>query len=45
MYITFQIVESGEIIEKLIPSYFKAMKFLNKLKHSKRLVLLAYGKA
>lgn len=44
MLIKYMVNESGTMVEKFIPSYFKAEKLIRKLEHSKRCTLLSYGK-
>lgn len=44
MIVRFLVKSTGVSVEKFIPSYYKAMKFINKLRHSKDCVLLSYVK-
>lgn len=44
MRIHFMVNATGKIVEKIIPSYYEAQKFLNRLKYSKKCTLIAYGK-
>lgn len=44
MTVVFAIVATGKRIEREFDSEFKARKFMNKLKHSRRLQLISYWK-
>ena len=36
--------ERGDLVTKIIPSYYQGQKFLQKLRHSKRCKLVFYSK-
>ena len=40
--VTFFVVETGEKLTKSFESEYMAYKFVNKLKHSKRCILVSY---
>lgn len=44
MYVRYVVNGSGVVIEKFIPSYYKAKNFINKLENSKKCTLLSYRK-
>ena len=44
MFVKFMVNESGVVVERFIESYFEANKFIQKLKRSKKLSLIAYWK-
>lgn len=44
MIVRFRVNATGVVVEKFIPSYYQAEKFVHKLEHSKKCTLLSYGK-
>ncbi len=44
MEVTFKIMSTGEVITKPFTSYYLGEKFVNKLRNSKKLQLIAFRK-
>lgn len=44
MIVRFMVNATGAVVEKFIPSYYIAEKFVRKLRYSKKCTLLSYGK-